>query len=110
MEDNIITLSIYGKKIESKDGKKWTKFSFTKDGSKFYDVKLLDQATKLSGYIKVTLHKSDVSVKSNKGKTNKNGYELNDVIFLKNIISIEEDTQRIKEIEKMKMEMLEEIF
>ena len=103
-----VVLNIYGKKIETQKGK-WIKFSYTKDGQKFYDVKFLNDSPKLNGYIKVVAKTSDVSIKKNNGRLNEKGYTMNDVIFIKSIVSIEQDYDKMEEMNKRHNQEIEDL-
>ena len=90
------TLVIYGKLQNTKDGRTWTKY-ITKDlNGKYYDVRFtaacLTKPSKVANY-KLTLNVGDYWAKPNTNAA------FNDILFIKNVVSIEEIHYEAQKIE-----------
>lgn len=81
------TLVIYGKLQKTHDGRTWTKY-VTKDANgKYYDVRFT--AACVTKPNKVVNYKLTIAVGDYWAKPNTNP-EFNDILYIKNVVSIEE--------------------
>lgn len=102
----LTTISVFGKTIKTASGKSFTKYSYTKDGKKFFRIAFKKTAygfpTSQTGYLKVTFDKELVG-KAKEGETRYVGdkvYKDNDTIYLDGKIEFsvdEEKNQQSKE-------------
>ena len=106
-----VELKIYGKRFETKNAK-WIKYSFVDKNKKYYDVKFVEKIPNANayGYLKVVIEKSNISIKKNNGRKNEEGYELNDVIFLKGFINIEKDVEREEEVKRLREKEIDDLI
>lgn len=90
----MVTITIFGKEMKSKNGQKWVKYSYVDKKGKWYQVKVsqksslqLDGAT---GYLKITFGTGEYFVKD--GET-KNGFKQNDTLWVLELESFEIDNE-----------------
>lgn len=104
-------ITVFGKSIKTKRGVDFIKYQYTKDGVKFYDIKFTkDCATKpeLLGYVKLTFDKTTSFMMA--GEVGESGFKNNDVIWIRNLISYEQDLEYAKLHPSKKQQELNELF
>lgn len=109
------TITIYGRELKTKEGKTFTKYSYTKDGEIFYQVKvakdsLLSLGTK-KGYLKITFNQEDCFIK--KGKTINKGdrtFKENDTLWVLDLKDVQEDKEATKKAQAKREEVMNDFF
>ena len=104
------TIKIYGKEYTTKEGNTFTRYSYTKDGEKFYQIKFT-KASHFSatqkGYCLLTIDDDKVSIQ--KGPT-KNGFKQNDIIWVKEVINFEVDKNATQEYNANKQQLIKDLL
>ena len=105
-------ITIFGKEVKTKTGKTFVKYSYTKDGATFYNVKVAQKSTKQlgnrTGYLKISFELDKSFVK--KGKVVGNDFKENDTIWILELIDVVEDTQASIEAEARRKKSMEQVF
>lgn len=110
MENKTKTIRIFGKEIATTDGKKFVKWSYTKDGVTFYDVKFARnclQVPTVRGYWLVTFDISDCRKQKGK-KTEK--FTYNDTLWIMQTLNIAKDDKYEAEVAEQRLQELEDIL
>lgn len=84
-------IRVYGREVQLKDGGSFVKFSYTKDGKTFYDVKFnkgCDQMPTSRGYWLITVLSEDVNVQRVK---HEKGVRTNDILWIKQVQDLKKD-------------------
>lgn len=105
-------ITIFGKELKTKDGKKFVKYTYTRDGNTFYNFKVSQNSPKqlanMTGYLKVSFQLNKSFIK--KGKTNEKGFTDNDTIWVTELLNVEVDTEAKALADKRKQEIMQEVF
>lgn len=105
---------VYAREVETKDGKKYITCSYTKEGERFYDVKFTrtcEKVVKFPGYFLIEADTKDISKEKGKRyEVNGNSFIHNDIIWIKNAISVERDTAYEEELYLKREREIEELF
>lgn len=109
------TIRIYGaeKTTQGENKKKFIKWSYTKDGKTFYEVKFTSECAIPSkrGYYLLTINPKKVNIKVTKTKTYYNeetdsliDIKPNDIMWVQEIINIVPDKEYEAELEKKRLD------
>ena len=97
-------LKVFGKEFTTKEGKKFIRYSYTRDGKVFYDVKFnrtCPYVPNLKYYVNIELQLDDISIQKENKKENKNH-----IMWIKNFESVvqaeEDDKWKEKRLEELK--------
>ena len=104
------TIKIYGKEYKTREGTTFTRYSYTKDGEKFYQIKFTKDShftATQKGYCLLTIDDDNVSIQ--KGPT-KNGYKQNDIIWIKQVIKFEVDKNATEEYNANKQQLIKDLL
>lgn len=105
--ENKITIRIFGKEVKcKKSDNKFNKYTYTKDGKEFFEVKFTKECKIQptgTGYILLDLLPEDCGIKKVKGEKDK---KYNSILFIRNCSNIRIDKEYEEE---MKVKKLEEV-
>ena len=108
------TIRVFGKELKTKEGRTFVKYSYTKDGKKFYDVHFGRQCyvPSLTGYVLFELNSEEVSIQKGKTIINKKKEEVktNDILWINKLDKATEDVEYNKQLAEKKLKELEEIL
>lgn len=103
------TIRVFGREITRKDGKKFTSYSYTNDGKKFYRVKFTQECENRpskTGYVLMTVNTKDVSVQ----KPVKNDTYQTWYLWIKNVVSYQADEEHIAEMDAKRVQEVIDIL
>ncbi len=83
-------IRIYGKDAQTLDGNSYVRFSYTKDGKEFFDVKFnrtCEQMPTSKGYWLVTVMSEDCDIRKGKNKNS------NRVLWIRQIVNLKKDKE-----------------
>lgn len=104
------TITIYGREMKTKTGKKWVKYTYVSPKGKWYQVKVSQksslQLNNALGYIKITFGNSEFFVKEGEVK---NGFKENDTIWVLELEDFEEDIDAKMKAEERATQKAEEL-
>lgn len=110
-ELNLKEITVFGRKLKAnKSNVVFTKYQYTNDGVKYYDVKFTKDCVRpeMTGYVKLTFDKATAWIA--KGKVNEAGFQSNDVLWIRNLVSYEEDVEYASKHPSKKQKELDELF
>ena len=104
------TIRIYAKQVKT-EKVNFLRFSYTKDGKKYYDVKFMQGSAMPteSGYWLLTVDLNDVNTAKGK-KREGSKYEPNDVLWVKRAISLKKDVDFEKQRKEERLTALADLL
>lgn len=113
------TIRIYAKEVEKKDGGSFVKWSYTKDGQKFYEVRFTKECAvpQKRGYYLAVVDKKNVNIKKTKEEVSVNPdtgettiFKPNDIMWIQALESIKADVEYEAELEAQRLADLDDIL
>lgn len=106
----IKTIRIYGRTVETTDGREYVAFSYTKNGEEFFQIKFnktCDMIPQSAGYWLVTFDTKDVNKQASKEV---NGFKPNDILWIAKIAEVKKDVAYEEQMRAKKQAEIDEMF
>ena len=105
------TIRIFGREVKCKNSDNvFTKYTYTKNGEDFYDVKFTKECKVKpsgTGYLLIDVDPEDVGIKKVNGEK---GKKYNSILFIRNCKNIREDKEYEAEVQVKKLEEVKNVL